>query len=135
MDSNGFQYGILSVIVFAALMSILYYLGIMQRVVQGVAWVVQRALGTSGPESLSVSANIFVGQTEAPLLIKPFLDRMTLSEIMAVMTGGFATVAGGVLAACVMIWTCQRRGMLVIASLLSLNLDPSWKSCSIIGSN
>ena len=93
-----FAYVLPTVIVFAALMSILYYLGIMQKVVQGVAWVVQRALGTSGPESLSVSANIFVGQTEAPLVIKPYIKTLTRSELMAVMTGGMATIAGGVLA-------------------------------------
>ena len=87
-----------TVIVFAALMSILYYLGIMQRIVRGVAYVVQRALGTSGPESLSVSANTFVGQTEAPLVIKPYIKRLSRSELLAVMTGGMATIAGGVLA-------------------------------------
>lgn len=87
-----------TVIVFASLMSILYYLGIMQQIVRGVAYVVRRALGTSGPESLSVSANIFVGQTEAPLVIKPFIKRLSHSELMAVMTGGMATIAGGVLA-------------------------------------
>ena len=93
-----FAYVLPTVIVFASLMSILYYLGIMQRIVAGVAWVVQRALGTSGPESLSVSANIFVGQTEAPLVIKPYVQNLTRSELMAVMTGGMATIAGGVLA-------------------------------------
>ncbi|GAB5537480.1 MAG: nucleoside transporter [Rubricoccaceae bacterium] len=87
-----------TVIVFAALMSILYYLGVMQWIVRGMAWVVRRALGTSGPESLSVSANIFVGQTEAPLVIKPYIKTLTRSELMAVMTGGMATIAGGVLA-------------------------------------
>ena len=93
-----FAYVLPTVIVFAALMSILYYLGVMQWVVRGVAWVVRRALGTSGPESLSVSANIFVGQTEAPLVIKPYVKTLTRSELMAVMTGGMATIAGGVLA-------------------------------------
>ena len=87
-----------TVIVFASLMAILYYLGIMQWIVRGVAYVVRRALGTSGPESLSVSANIFVGQTEAPLVIKPYIANLTRSELMAVMTGGMATIAGGVLA-------------------------------------
>ncbi|MEM8558353.1 MAG: nucleoside transporter C-terminal domain-containing protein [Bacteroidota bacterium] len=87
-----------TVVVFASLMSILYYLGVMQVVVRGMAWVVRRALGTSGPESLSVSANIFVGQTEAPLVIKPYVEKLTRSELMAVMTGGMATIAGGVLA-------------------------------------
>ena len=93
-----FAYVLPTVIVFAALMSILYYLGIMQVIVRGVAYVVRRALGTSGPESLSVSANIFVGQTEAPLVIKPYVKTLTRSELMAVMTGGMATIAGGVLA-------------------------------------
>src|SRR5690554_6523578 len=88
-----------TIIFFSALMSILYYLRIMQRVVQGMAWAVSRFLGTSGAESLSVTANIFVGQTEAPLVIRPFLEKMTYSELMAVMTGGMATIAGGVMAA------------------------------------
>ncbi len=88
-----------TVIFFAALTAGLYYLGILQRVVQAVAWVMRRTLNTSGPESLCVASNIFLGQTEAPLLIKPFLPRMSRSELMAVMTGGMATLAGGVLAA------------------------------------
>ena len=93
-----FAYVLPTVIVFAAMMSVLYYLGVMQVIVRGVSYVVRRALGTSGPESLSVSANIFVGQTEAPLVIKPYIKRLTRSELMAVMTGGMATIAGGVLA-------------------------------------
>ncbi len=88
-----------TIIFFSSLMTVLYHLGIMQTVVKGFAWVMQRTMRTSGAETLSAAGNIFVGQTEAPLLIKPFIDRMTRSEIMAVMTGGFATVAGGVLAA------------------------------------
>ncbi len=95
-----FAFWILPTIVFfSSLMSILYYLGIMQRVVRVLAWVMQRTMGTSGAESLSAAANIFVGQTEAPLLIKPYVKDMTRSELMAVMTCGFATVAGGVMAA------------------------------------
>jgi len=88
-----------TIIFFSSLMSVLYYLGVMQVVVKGIAWVMQRTLGTSGAETLSASGNIFVGQTEAPLLIKPFVGKMTQSELNTVMTGGFATVAGGVLAA------------------------------------
>ena len=88
-----------TIIFFSSLMSILYYLGIMQRVVQGMGWVVSRLLRTSGAESLSVTANIFVGQTEAPLVIRPFLPGLTHSELMAVMSGGMATIAGGVMAA------------------------------------
>jgi CNT family concentrative nucleoside transporter len=88
-----------TIIFFGSLMAVLYHLGIMQRIVQGLARVVSRFLGTSGAESLSVAANIFVGQTEAPLVIKPYLEKMTMSELMAVMTGGMATIAGGVMAA------------------------------------
>jgi CNT family concentrative nucleoside transporter len=88
-----------TIIFFSALMSVLYYLNIMQLVVKGIAWVMQKTLGTSGAETLSASGNIFLGQTEAPLLIKPFVSTMTQSELVTVMVGGFATVAGGVLAA------------------------------------
>jgi CNT family concentrative nucleoside transporter len=74
-------------------------MGLMQIIVKGIAWVMQRSLGTSGAETLSASGNIFLGQTEAPLLIKPFVAKMTQSELITVMIGGFATVSGGVLAA------------------------------------
>lgn len=88
-----------TIIFFASIMTVLYHLGVMQRIVGGIAWVMQRTMRTSGAETLSAAGNIFVGQTEAPLLVKPFVDKMTRSELMAVMTGGFATVAGGVMAA------------------------------------
>ena len=88
-----------TIIFFSSLMTVLYYLRVMQWVVKGVAWVMQRTMGTSGAETLSASGNIFVGQNEAPLMIKPFVQRMTMSELHCVMTGGFATVAGGVMAA------------------------------------
>ncbi|MGB5268211.1 MAG: nucleoside transporter C-terminal domain-containing protein [Polyangiales bacterium] len=88
-----------TLIFFSSLMTILYYLGIMQRLVGVFAWVMRRTMKTSGPETLSVAANTFVGQTEAPLMIAPFIGAMSMSELTAVMTGGFATVAGGVLAA------------------------------------
>jgi concentrative nucleoside transporter, CNT family len=88
-----------TIIFFGSLMAVLYHLGVMQRIVSGMAYLVSRFLGTSGAESLSVTANIFVGQTEAPLVIKPYLKGMTMSELMAVMTGGMATIAGGVMAA------------------------------------
>ncbi len=87
-----------TIVFFSSLMSVLYYLGVMQRIVQAMAWVMQRTMKTSGAESLSTAANIFVGQTEAPLVVKPYVARMTNSELMAVMIGGFATIAGGVLA-------------------------------------
>ncbi|MFN2261610.1 MAG: NupC/NupG family nucleoside CNT transporter [Psychroflexus sp.] len=88
-----------TIIFFSALTSILFYLGIIQVVVKGLAWVLSKLLGISGAESLSVAGNIFLGQTEAPLMIKAYLERMTRSEILLVMIGGMATVAGGVLAA------------------------------------
>jgi len=88
-----------TIIFFSSLMSVAYHYGLMQRLVSGVAWVMQRTLKTSGAETLSAAANIFVGQTEAPLVVRPFVATMTRSELMAVMTGGFAGVAGGVLAA------------------------------------
>lgn len=88
-----------TIVFFSALMSLLYYLGIMQKVVYVFALVLGKLCKLSGAESLSAAANIFVGQTEAPLLIKPYVEKMTKSELMCVMTGGMATVAGGVLAA------------------------------------
>ncbi len=88
-----------TIIFFSSLMSVLYYLGVMQRVVQGMAWVMARLMGTSGAESLSNTANIFVGQTEAPLMIRPYVSGMTNSELLTIMTGGMATIAGGVMAA------------------------------------
>ncbi|MCO5165814.1 MAG: NupC/NupG family nucleoside CNT transporter [Planctomycetes bacterium] len=95
-----FAFGVLpTIIFFSSLMAVLYHLGVMTLVVKGIAWVMQRTMGTSGSETLSASGNIFVGQTEAPLLVRPFVKGMTESELMAIMTGGFATVAGGVMAA------------------------------------
>jgi CNT family concentrative nucleoside transporter len=91
-----------TIIFFSALMSFLYYIGAMQKVVKVFAWVMEKTCKISGAESLSAAANIFVGQTEAPLLIKPYVSKMTKSEIMCIMTGGMATVAGGVMAAYIM---------------------------------
>lgn len=88
-----------TIIFFSSLMSVLYHLGVMQRVVYGLAWIMQRTARISGAESLSTSANIFLGQTEAPLTVKPYIADMTKSELFLVMVGGFATVAGGVMAA------------------------------------
>ena len=100
-DSLGFFFAfqiLPTIIFFSAFMAILYHFGLMQIIVKYIARGMQRTLGTSGSETLSASANIFVGQTEAPLVIRPFIGTMTKSEFMAVMTGGFATMAGGVLA-------------------------------------
>ena len=97
---NVFIFSILpTVIFFAALTSILFYLGIIQKIVRVMAILLSKLLGVSGPESLSVAGNIFLGQTESPLMIKAYLEKMSKSEILLVMIGGMATVAGGVLAA------------------------------------
>jgi len=94
-----FAFQVLPTIIFvSALTSVLYYLGILQLVVKGMAWVMAKLLGTSGAESLSNTANIFVGQTEAPLLIRPYIAKMTNSELLTIMIGGMATIAGGVMA-------------------------------------
>ncbi len=87
-----------TIIFFSALIAVLYHVGIMQFIVKGISKVVQKTMGTSGSETLSVVGSIFVGQTEAPLLVKPFIKSMTNSELMTIMVGGFATVAGGVMA-------------------------------------
>jgi concentrative nucleoside transporter, CNT family len=88
-----------SIIFFSAFTSALYHLGILQKIVLGIAWLVTKTMRLSGAETLSASANVFLGQTEAPLLVKPYLPRMTRSEIFCIMVGGMATVAGGVLIA------------------------------------
>ena len=87
-----------TILFFSALTSVLYYLGVIQKIVKWLAWALTKSLGISGAESLSVAGNIFLGQTEAPLLIKAYLKNMNRSEILLVMIGGMATVAGGVLA-------------------------------------
>ncbi|MEX2590849.1 MAG: nucleoside transporter C-terminal domain-containing protein, partial [Chitinophagales bacterium] len=88
-----------TIVFFSALSSFLYYLGILQRIVYLFAWVMSKTMQLSGAESLSAAGNIFLGQTEAPLLVRPYLDKMSKSEIMTLMTGGMATIAGGVFAA------------------------------------
>jgi CNT family concentrative nucleoside transporter len=88
-----------TIIFFASLMSVLYHIGFMQKIVQGMAWVMQKLLRVSGSESLSVAANVFIGQTEAPLVVRPYIAKMTESELFTMMVGGMATIAGAVLAA------------------------------------
>ena len=88
-----------TIIFFSALTSVLFYLGVIQKIVKGLAWMLTKLLQISGAESLSVAGNIFLGQTESPLMIKAYLEKMNRSEILLVMIGGMATVAGGVLAA------------------------------------
>jgi CNT family concentrative nucleoside transporter len=94
-----FAFKVLPTIIFFSTVSAgLYYLGILQKIVFGIAWVMARTMRLSGPESLSAAGNIFLGQTEAPLLVRPFIPSMSKSELMCLMTGGMATIAGGVLA-------------------------------------
>ncbi len=116
----GFQFAfkvLPTIIFFGGFMSVLYYLGIMQKVIDAMSKFMRWTIGTSGAETLSCSANIFVGQTEAPLLIKPFLDGMTKSELLTIMVGGFATIAGGVLAGYIAMGV--PAGHLVAASVMS----------------
>lgn len=106
-----------TIIFFSSFITLLYHYGILQRVVQGIAWVMLKTMKTSGAETLSCSANIFIGQTEAPLLIKPYVSSMTQSELHAVMTGGFATIAGGVMAAYISFGVSAEH--LIAASVMS----------------
>jgi CNT family concentrative nucleoside transporter len=113
-----FAFGVLPIIIFfSSLMSILYHYGVMQRVVHGAAIVMQKTFNTSGAESLSVATNIFVGQVEAPLVVRPYLSAMTQSELMTVMLAGFATVAGSVMGAYVKMGISA--GHLMTASVIS----------------
>jgi len=107
-----------TIIFFSSLMSVLYYFGVIQWVVRWMAVGLQKTLGTSGAETLSAAANVFVGQTEAPLVIRPYLADMTRSELMALMVGGFATVAGGVLAVYVGVYHIEAKHLLT-ASVIS----------------
>ncbi len=106
-----------TIIFFGGFMGVMYYLGIMQKLVSGFAHFMRWTIGTSGAETLSCSANVFVGQTEAPLLIRPFLDGMTKSELLTIMVGGFATIAGGVLAGYIAMGV--PAGHLVAATVMS----------------
>ncbi len=125
--SFGFAFTALPIIVFfSALTSLAYYYGILQKVVYGFAWLMNKTMRLSGAESLAAAANVFIGQTEAPLVIKPYLERMSRSEIMSIMTGGMATIAGSVFGAYIAILggddmaAKQEFGMhLLVASLIS----------------
>jgi concentrative nucleoside transporter, CNT family len=113
-----FAFSVLPTIIFvSSTMAILFHLGVMQKVVKAMAWVMVKLMNISGAESLAASANVFIGQTEAPLVVKPYLQLMTRSELMAMMTGGMATIAGGVMAAYVSFGI--DAGHLLTASILS----------------
>jgi CNT family concentrative nucleoside transporter len=116
----GFQFAfkvLPTIIFFGGFMGVLYYLGVMQIIIESLARFMRWTVGTSGAETLSCTANIFVGQTEGPLLIKPFLDDMTRSELLTIMVGGFATIAGGVLAGYIAMGV--DAGHLIAASVMS----------------
>ena len=118
-----FAFQILPNIIFVScLMTVLYHWGVMQAVVRGVAWVMQRTMRTSGAETLATASNIFIGLMESPLVVKPFVERMTSSELMALMTAGMATISGGVLAAyagMILPYEPGAAGHLVAASVMS----------------
>lgn len=108
-----------TIIVISSLSTLFYHWGILQRVVHGLAWVMRKAMGTSGSESLAAAANIFLGQTEAALVIKPYIPRMTESELMALMTAGMATIATGVMAVYGSASFGIDAGHLLVASVLA----------------
>ena len=108
-----------TVIFFSALTSLFYYWRILPRIVYGFAWVMKKTLKLSGPESVAAAGNIFLGQTEAPLLVKPYLDKMTKSEMLCLMSGGMATIAGGVLAAFIGMLGEEFAIHLIMASVMS----------------
>lgn len=129
IDGVGFHPGLINfafstlptIIFFSSLVAVLYHFGILQAIIKFIARRIQLTLGTSGSETLSVAGNIFLGQTESPLMVRPFVSKMTKSELMAVMTGGFATVSGGVLAIYVS-WLTDIQGIaghLLAASVMS----------------
>ena len=129
VDGVGFHPGLINfafstlptIIFFSSLVAVLYHFGILQAIIKFIARRMQLTLGTSGSETLSVAGNIFLGQTESPLMVRPFVGKMTKSELMAVMTGGFATVSGGVLAIYVS-WLNDIQGIaghLLAASVMS----------------
>ncbi len=129
IDGVGFHPGLINfafstlptIIFFSSLVAVLYHFGILQTIIKFIARRMQLTLGTSGSETLSVAGNIFLGQTESPLMVRPFVGKMTKSELMAVMTGGFATVSGGVLAIYVS-WLTDIQGIaghLLAASVMS----------------
>ena len=129
IDGVGFHPGLINfafstlptIIFFSSLVAVLYHFGILQTIIKFIARRMQLTLGTSGSETLSVAGNIFLGQTESPLMVRPFVSKMTKSELMAVMTGGFATVSGGVLAIYVS-WLTEIQGIaghLLAASVMS----------------
>ena len=111
--------GLVAIIFFSALMAVLYHLGIMQILVYGLAKIMTVVLGVSGAESMAMAANVFVGQTEAPLVVRPYIEKMTRSELNALMTGGFATIAGSVLAVYIGVLGEEYGPHLLTASVMS----------------
>lgn len=117
----GFQFAIIvtsTIVFFSAFVSVLYHYGIMQKIVYGMAWIMQKTMKTSGVESLSAASNIFLGQTEAPLMVRYYLSEVSRSEMHTIMVGGFATIAGGVMAAYIQMGIPAEH--LITASLISV---------------
>tara|TARA_Y100000746_G_scaffold222392_1_gene222790 strand:- start:832 stop:2499 length:1668 start_codon:yes stop_codon:yes gene_type:complete len=108
-----------TIVFFSALTSLFYYWRVLPKIVYGFAWLMKKTLKLSGPESVAAAGNIFLGQTESPLLVKPYLDKMTKSEILCLMSGGMATIAGGVLAAFIQILGQELAVHLIMASVMS----------------
>ena len=122
MYSLGFMFAfkvLPTIVFFSAFSAMLYYFGILQRIIFVFAWVMSRVMHMTGAESIAAAANVFIGQTEAPLVIKPYLERMTKSEIMCLMTGGMATIAGGVFALFVIFLGPQYAIHFLTASIIS----------------
>jgi CNT family concentrative nucleoside transporter len=123
------------IIFFAALMSVLYHLGVMQVIVRGMAWAITKVMRVSGAETTSVCASVFIGQTEAPLTVRPYISKMTESELITMMIGGMAHIAGGVLAAYVgMLGGATRCSRRSAKHLLARRSWPRrrrwwWRSC------
>lgn len=120
LNTFGFQVALTivpTIIFFSAFISLLYHLGIMQRIVYAMAWCMSKTMGTSGPESLSAAANIFIGQTEAPIIIREYLSHSTMSELQAIMAGGFATIASSVMGAYISFGIPAK--FLLVASILA----------------
>src|SRR5438046_1495404 len=113
-----FAFQVLPTIIFiAAFFAVLYHLGVMQLIIRGAAWVMTRVMGASGAESLNVAASIFMGQTEAPLTIRPFLPKLTKSELMVVMTSGMAHISGGMMAGYIEVGHADATNLLTTVSI------------------
>ena len=128
MFGFSFAFQVLPTIIFiAAFFALLYHIGVMQLIIRAAAWIMTRVMGASGAESLNVAASIFMGQTEAPLTIRPFLNKLTKSELMCVMTSGMAHVSGGIMAAYIAYGIEAKH--LLTAVIMTALAHYSWPKC------